>query len=91
MYLAVVVAAAAGYVGYTLYQKSSEPIATNIVRSTNAWTTTGTTVAFQNTIIDEKPDVDPVTQLPCKIVTYANGYQERLQTFNGSTRTKTVY
>ena len=91
MYLGLVVGAAGLYVLSTVYAKSAQPIATNVVRTTNAWTTTGTTNALQNTIVDEKPDVDPLTQLPCKIVTYANGYQERLQTFGGKVRSKTVY
>jgi hypothetical protein len=91
MYLGALVGAAALYVGYTMYSQSAQPIATNVVRSTNAWTTTGSTVAIQNTVVSEKPDVDPLTQLPCKIVTYSNGYQERLQTFGGKTRTKTNY
>lgn len=87
----IVVGAAAVYVGYSMYTKSLQPIATNIVRSSNAWTTTGNTLAVQNAIVSHVPSTDPLTQLPCHIVTYANGYQERLQTFNGATRTKGVY
>lgn len=80
------------YVAYTMYSKSLEPIATNIVRTINPWTTTGTTVAFQNQIVDSKPTTNPLTQMPETIVTYANGYQERLQVFGSSgPRQRTVY
>lgn len=88
--LQLVVLAAALYVGYTLYNNSLTPTATNIVRTSNYWTTSGTTVAAQNNIIDQRPDVDPVTQLPAVVVTYSNGYQERLASFNGTPRQKTV-
>jgi hypothetical protein len=89
--LYLLVGAAAVYVGYTMYTKSLVPIATNVVRTTNSWTTTGSTVAAQNVIVDSKPSVDPLTQMPCQIVTYATGYQERLQTFGGRVRDKTIY